>query len=211
MGNNYIEFTMPYPRRFKRVYQLHIRLKGIKPSVWRRIQVPENYTFYDLHVAIQDAMGWEDCHLFEFTKGKIKFRPAYRIISIFDESEMIDSDIKWEFATEVSMKKLLKKEQDSILYTYDFGDDWQHLITLEKILPWQNSMKYSPACVDGELACPPEDCGSIPGYYDCIAAVKNQDNEELLRWLGDWQPENFDPKQVKFERPWERAKKALES
>ena len=52
--------------RFKKVYQFKITLKGIKPPIWRRIQVPENYTFWDLHVAIQDSMGWEDYHLHEF-------------------------------------------------------------------------------------------------------------------------------------------------
>ena len=70
-------------------------------------------------------------------------------------------------------------------------------------------IKY-PVCLDGEMTCPPEDCGSIPGYYRCIEALKNQDNEEgLLDWLGDWQPDNFDPKNVKFENPKQRLKRAL--
>ncbi len=49
-----------------KAYQFKITLKGIKPPIWRRIQVPETYTFWDLHVAIQDAMGWEDYHLHKF-------------------------------------------------------------------------------------------------------------------------------------------------
>ena len=56
-------------KKFNQVYQFKITLKGIKPPIWRRIQVPKTYTFYDLHVAIQDAMGWYDCHLHEL-KGK---------------------------------------------------------------------------------------------------------------------------------------------
>jgi len=51
----------------KQVYQFKITLKGTKPPIWRRIQVPATYSFYDLHVAIQDAMGWMDSHLHEFT------------------------------------------------------------------------------------------------------------------------------------------------
>ena len=53
-------------KRFNKVYQFKISLKGIRPPIWRRIQVPETYTFWDLHVAIQDSMGWLDCHLHEF-------------------------------------------------------------------------------------------------------------------------------------------------
>ncbi|MBI4846551.1 MAG: plasmid pRiA4b ORF-3 family protein [Candidatus Omnitrophica bacterium] len=208
MKDEYMEFTTPRPRLYKRVYQLHISLSRTQPLVWRRVQVPESYTFYDLHVAIQDAMGWQDYHLFEFTKGESGSRPDYRIVSVFDEPENMPSDIKYAYATEVPIKKLLKKERDSVLYIYDFGDGWEHIVTLEKILPRDEDIVY-PVCIDGVLACPPEDCGSIPGYYDCIKAVKNRKNKELLRWLGDWRPETFDTKAVKFEPPWKRLKKAL--
>jgi hypothetical protein len=54
-------------KKFDRVYQFKITLQGIKPPVWRRIQVPETYSFWDLHVALQDAMGWQDGHLHDFT------------------------------------------------------------------------------------------------------------------------------------------------
>lgn len=53
-------------KKFSNVYQFKITLENIKPLIWRRIQVPENYSFWDLHVAIQDAMGWLDCHLHQF-------------------------------------------------------------------------------------------------------------------------------------------------
>ncbi len=210
MSNEYVEFTMPHPRRYNNIYQLHISLKDTDPPVWRRIQVPASYTFYDLHVAVQDAMGWLDYHLFEFTEGEIGRKADYRIVSIFDEPGEMPPEIKYEYATEVPMKKLLKKEGDGVLYCYDFGDGWEHTVTLEKILPREENIAY-PICLDGALAGPPEDCGSISGYYDCIAAVKNQDNKELLRWLGDWNPESFDPKAVAFELPWKRMKKALEA
>ena len=51
---------------FKKIYQLKLSMKGIVPQIWRRIQVPENYTFLDLHNAIQAAMNWDDYHLHEF-------------------------------------------------------------------------------------------------------------------------------------------------
>jgi len=53
-------------KKYSPVYQFKITLEDAKPPIWRRIQVPETYTFWDLHVAIQDAMGWSDYHLHEF-------------------------------------------------------------------------------------------------------------------------------------------------
>ncbi len=53
-------------KQFERVYQFKITLRNIKPPIWRRIQVPETYSFWDLHVAIQDAMDWSDYHLHVF-------------------------------------------------------------------------------------------------------------------------------------------------
>ncbi|MBU1044210.1 MAG: plasmid pRiA4b ORF-3 family protein [Candidatus Omnitrophica bacterium] len=201
---------MPRSRKYNKVYQLHIGLSGTEPPVWRRIQVPESYTFYDLHVAVQDAMGWQDYHLFEFSRTQSHHKQDYRIVSVFDEPENTTLDVKYEYATEVSIKKFLTKEKDHVLYIYDFGDGWNHVVTLEKILPREKNVRY-PVCLDGALACPPEDCGSIPGYYDCIRAVRSQDNEELLAWLGDWDPEVFDPHQVKFELPGKRLKKAMDT
>jgi hypothetical protein len=83
-------------------------------------------------------------------------------------------------------------------------------VLLERIFKREPNIKY-PRCLDGKLACPPEDCGSIPGYYDCIEAIKNRDNSEgLLTWLGRWKPYNFNPKLVKFENPRSRFKETLE-
>jgi len=48
------------------VLQFLIVLLGVDPLVWRRIRIPTHYSFWDLHVAIQDAMGWLDYHLHKF-------------------------------------------------------------------------------------------------------------------------------------------------
>jgi hypothetical protein len=82
-------------------------------------------------------------------------------------------------------------------------------VTLEKILPRESKKKY-PVCLEGKLACPPEDCGGIHGYYQCIEALKKRDNSDgLLTWLGSWRPDRFDPKKVKFYSPRQRLKLAL--
>ena len=124
-------------KKFDRVYQFKITLKGVKPPIWRRIQVPEPYTFWDLHVAIQDAMGWEDYHLHEFelvdpsTGMKME-------IGIPDEEILPgwkQKIVKW-----FSMENQVAK------YTYDFGDNWEHAVKLEKILPRDDNINY-PICI----------------------------------------------------------------
>lgn len=211
-----VAIAVPKKRPFERVYQFKIKLLGTDPPVWRRIQVPESYTFYDLHCAIQDAMGWQDCHLHGFD---IKYKPLVNIpiprsMSVIHiECPYADPEMGAEeplyITTEVPIKEHFKNEKDKAIYVYDYGDGWEHEVVLERLLPKGPKAKY-PLCVDGQLSCPPEDCGSIPGYYDCIEAIKNKDNSEgLLDWLDDWKPDGFDPKRVVFISPKTRFENSM--
>ncbi len=205
MAGKGIWITLPGRRFFKNVYQFKITLRGTKPLIWRRIQVPESYTFYDLHVAIQDAMGWLDYHLHMFEIKDKETRGGYiRIESPFAEPDFEEEGTM--LTTEVPVKSFFIRPRDKALYTYDYGDGWQHDVVLEKIAP-RESRKAYPACLAGELACPPEDCGGIYGYYQCIKAIENKDNSDgLLTWLGRWKPDRFDPQRVRFENPRTRLK-----
>ena len=198
-----IEIWITVPKRlpFKNVYQLKITLRGIEPEIWRRILVPESYTFYDLHVAIQDAMGWEDYHLHRFEVKDIK-APRGRVIIETPFAEPEDDEILE--STEVPLSVFFQKPGDQAVYIYDYGDNWVHDVVLEKIEPKEPKKKY-PLCLAGERACPPEDCGGVSGYYRCREAFRNKDDSEgVLSWLGDWDPDKFDPAQVKFESPRKR-------
>jgi hypothetical protein len=205
MTDSKLWITLPRRKPFKNVYQFKISLRGTRPPVWRRIQVPESYTFYDLHVAIQDAMGWLDYHLhmFEF-KDKGDYGRDIRI-----DCPFADPDFEEEepiLTTEVPIKAFFKKTRDRALYTYDFGDGWQHDVILERVVPREPGKTY-PVCLDGGLSGPPEDCGGTPGYYQCIKAIRNNDNADgLLTWLGSWRPDLFNPSGVKFENPRSRLK-----
>jgi len=195
--------------KYNRVYQFRIKLEDIEPSIWRVIQVPEAYTFWDLHVAIQDAMGWHDCHLHEFflikplTKEKIR-------IGIPPEEFLEDETIPgWK----EMIADYFSMIYQTAVYTYDFGDNWQHTILLEKILPKEEKQVY-PRCIDGKRACPPEDCGSIPGYEDILQILDNPEDEEYeetIQWLGgQYDPEYFEPAEVQFDDPDERFKRAFD-
>jgi len=110
-------------KKFNQVYQFKITLRDVKPPVWRRIQVPETYTFWDLHVAIQDAMGWEDAHLHEF-EMRHPFEGEKVRIGIPDNDHISFVEIiperKEKIADWFSMDNIVAE------YTYDFGDNWKH-------------------------------------------------------------------------------------
>ncbi|OGR44076.1 MAG: hypothetical protein A2X28_04040 [Elusimicrobia bacterium GWA2_56_46] len=202
---------MPRKRPFKTVFQFKIALIGPEPVIWRRIQVPGSYTFYDLHVAIQNAMGWTDSHLHAYEmRGKRKVRI---------ESPYAVEDLHYKpygFTTEIMLAEFFKKEHDSAIYEYDFGDGWRHEVVLEDIQLKKAGMKY-PVCLDGRRACPPEDCGGTGGYADCVTAAtgkaipeEGDEMRNLLTWLDGWNPETFDPKAVVFEIPARRFRASFE-
>ena len=194
-------------KKFDQVYRFKITLRDIKPPIWRRIQVPETYTFWDLHVAIQDAMGWEDYHLHEFEIADpstgLKVNTG---IPDEDFGREILPGWKQKIADYFSMGNRLAE------YIYDFGDNWEHIIKLEKILPRDKNVGY-PICIAGKRACPPEDCGGIWGYENFLEIINDPDNEEyedMIEWVGgEFDPEHFDVKEVSFDDPDKRRKIAF--
>lgn len=178
--------------RFKNVYQFKITLKGTKPPVWRRIQVPETYTFYDLHVAIQDAMGWMDSHMHEFIINKPNSLGTVQI-GIPDDEFPSDSSTLQGRSNKIS--KYFTPGSTKALYVYDFGDYWEHVIEFEGRLPKDEALSY-PRCLAGRRACPPEDCGGIWAYQEiCEGKSEYQEHYE------DYDPKLFDPKEVYFSDP----------
>jgi len=191
----------------KQVYQFKIALQDAKPQIWRRIQVPETYTFWDLHAAIQDAMGWCDCHLHEFMVINPK-SGARAAIGIPYEDNMYDRVILPGWKEKIA--DWLSLENNKAGYLYDFGDNWEHLVKLEKILPKAEGVKY-PVCLAGKRACPPEDCGGIWGYEDLLRIISNPQDEEyedMIAWIGGkFNPEFFEVKKVVFSDPKKRLKR----
>lgn len=182
------------------IHRLRIELRDVKPTIWRRIEVPSTYTFWDLHCAIQEAMGWFDSHLHDFRVG-----PRRDVVVSTDDEDMPGALVEWE----TPISDHLAKKGDRALYTYDFGDDWRHDISVVAIAPQAAGAKY-PVCVDGRRACPPEDCGGPWGYADMIAALADPmdvQHQEMRDWAGaDFDPEKFDKGAVSFEDPRERLK-----
>ncbi|MEI6650246.1 MAG: plasmid pRiA4b ORF-3 family protein [Candidatus Moraniibacteriota bacterium] len=197
-------------KAFRNVYQFKILLAGSKPPIWRRILVPEKYSFWDLHVAIQDAMGWMDCHLHEFQTIR-KNHGDERTIGI-PNPDNDDDDIEpgWN-----EMISDVFPEEIKMRYVYDFGDYWVHSVALEKILPKEVGVEY-PICTAGRMACPFEDSGALWGYYDMLEILKHPKHPEYkdtVEWIGDdqYDPEEFDLKEVSFSDPKQRLEELFGS
>ena len=197
-------------KKFDQVYQFKITLKDIKPLIWRRIHVPKTYTFWDLHIAIQNVMGWYDSHLHEFEIVN-PLSGTKTIIGIPNDDEDF-ANHKTLPGWKQKISDYFSKENQSANYIYDFGDNWEHKIILEKILPKKNNITY-PLCVKGERACPPEDCGGTYGYEDFLKIIRDPDDEQherMLEWIGgEFDSEHFNPKEVIFDDPAERLKDAF--
>jgi hypothetical protein len=196
------------------VYQFKVTLQKIEPSIWRRIQVPGNYSFWDLHVAIQDAMGWLDYHLHAF---RIHEKYKHKMIEIGIPGDEMDDD-NFLPGWEIPIRDYFREPGESIPYEYDFGDRWEHAILLEGILLKEKGVKY-PRCIGGERACPPEDCGSVPGYYHLLEVIRNPKHKEygsFINWLKGhaknyypYDPEKFEPNKAHFDSPKKRWKMAF--
>jgi len=196
-------------KKYNQVFQFKITLEGIKPPIWRRIQVPEIYTFWDLHVAIQDAMGWDDYHFHEFEM----VNPSTGLrenIGIASSDEIFGRDVLPGWGEKIA--DFFSMANRTASYVYDFGDSWEHKIQLEKILPREKNITY-PICIKGKRACPPEDCGGIWGYTELLEIINNPEHEEyeeMMEWLGgEFDPEHFDEVEVGFDDPDKRRKFAF--
>lgn len=168
-------------------FHFHISLLGTKPAIWRRFRVPDNITFNKLHEIIQIVMGWQDYHLFEFKYGPIR-------IGIPDGEFFIVDDTHWD-ARRRKLSSLRLNPDDVLTYTYDFGDNWIHLLHLEHFLLRREGMP-ALACLEGERACPPEDVGGNFGYAEFLSVIADPADEEythMMEWSGgDFDPERFD-------------------
>lgn len=189
-------------QRFKWVYQFRIQLHEVAPAVWRRIEVPETYTFWDLHVAIQDAMGWTDCHLhvFQIPDPSSNRRLEFGI----PDEELPEADRRELPGWEYPIADYFTPANPDAIYVYDFGDNWRHAVTLEGILPKVKWGRY-PRLLEGARACPPEDCGGPYGYARLLRILGNprhKDHGDMRAWVGEgFDPEAFNPAGIRFDDP----------
>jgi hypothetical protein len=165
-------------------------LSGAKPPIWRRLLVKDDTDLHRLHFIIQDAMGWKNCHLYQFEVDEARYTEHF-------DDDVIDDNTKP--ASAVPLGHLGLREGDSFVYNYDFGDDWYHEIEIEQLAAAARTSEF-PRCLAGRRACPPEDCGGIERYRQMLSALRSPSHPERahwLEWIGpNWDPEAFDSAEV---------------
>lgn len=159
---------------------MKVTLLDVLPLIWRRFQVPTDSTLHRLHAVLQEVMGWQDSHLHQFLVGEELFGKPY---------DGPPEDLK--DSRQVTLRDLLSRGVNAFTYEYDFGDSWEHVIEVQKVVPGTKT-NQSPLCLSGERACPPENSGGPPGYEDILAAMNDREHEEHDDILG-WLPRGFDP------------------
>jgi pRiA4b ORF-3-like protein len=167
--------------------QLKITLRFSNPPIWRRVVVRADMTLDRLHHVIQTSMGWTNSHLHQFRLGRV----YYGIL----DGEFDGFGIEMLNEKQYTVADLAPVAKKKFIYEYDFGDSWEHEILVEKVLSPDPAIKH-PVCLAGANACPPEDCGGIPGYYQLLAALadpKHEQHHEMKEWVGgEWDASLFD-------------------
>jgi Plasmid pRiA4b ORF-3-like protein len=174
------------------LFQLKLTLKGTKPPIWRRVLVDASSTLDQLHEVIQAAFGWWNYHLYEFEFGRTRYG-------------IPDPDLDWGPPARDARTARLDQVAgagSSFTYTYDFGDNWEHKVTVEKVFD-ASPVPSLPACIDGRRAGPPEDCGGVWGYEELLAILadpSHPEHAERAEWATAWGgaglvADTFDPAQ----------------
>ncbi len=171
------------------VHRVKITLRGSKPPIWRRLEVPSGTSLARLHEVIQEAFGWYGHHLWVFET------PA-------GDYGITDPELGHRSAATKRLEGVAPQAGDRIRYTYDFGDDWEHDIAVEDVLDAEPGVAY-PKCITGRRAGPPEDCGGIWGYTELLEVLADPDHEEhehKLEWLSLESADEFDPAEFNLDQ-----------
>ena len=164
------------------VYRLYVFLLDIAPPIWRRVELSSETSLAQLHKVLQSAMGWQDYHLHEF---EISGRRYGVPDEEFDQPGEVLKD------STIKISNALPRKGASLIYTYDFGDNWVHSVVLEDIVLIEPDTKY-PRVLDGARACPPEDSGGPYGYADLLE-ILSKPRHKQHRHMREWAEKNFDP------------------
>ncbi|MGN6366935.1 MAG: plasmid pRiA4b ORF-3 family protein [Phycisphaerae bacterium] len=193
------------------IYRLKITIDRSRPAIWRRVEVRSDITLGDLHRVTQGVFAWEESHLHQFVFGKA-VRPDKAKIAkqaaagIFDVDELWGQTVysdplfdlenaKDEWA--VTLNEAAPAPRTTFVYTYDFGDGWDHQVRVEKIGPIEKGADY-PRCTAGAMMAPQEDSGGIWGWEEKVERANDpqeEEDEDIRIWLGLKEGEVLDPTQ----------------
>ena len=190
------------------IYRLRVELEEIEPVIYRVLLVPGTVGLDLLHAILQVAIGWTNSHLHKFNIGDSEYSdPEFNLNEdAFEGQKLVEDEAI------VNLYEVAPHKGFQFGYEYDFGDSWEHRIIVEDILPDDGTFAGFAECIDGKRACPPEDCGGVPGYENFLEAIHDPEHEEhesMNEWIGGYfNPVEFDRakvnrclKKIKWENP----------
>lgn len=164
-------------------FEMRISLLDYRPEIWRRVLVPGSVRLNKLHLIFQDVMGWTNSHLHAFRMADALYGMQF---DDYPEDELDEKEFTLAGVVGPGGR---------FVYEYDFGDSWEHEVTVENLTFSPSSLKFG-VCLDGQNACPPEDVGGVPGYEQFLEAVADplhEEHDNYLVWVGyKFDPEAFD-------------------
>jgi len=193
----YLPLILPKNINHKTAMLLHLKveLEGVsRPRVWRKLVIEDTFRFHQLHLAIVYAFGWNGSHLYNFAPRGLMSHPSIECFAFCDEEaqSMIDLD-----SQKTKVSDFLNTKGDRFTYTYDFGDNWEHQVTVEAVTPGTTKQAI---LVGGEGKCPPDDIGGPGGYEHFLSIISNSKDPEYKHyqlWAGlkkgqKWDTQGFD-------------------
>lgn len=179
---------MAASRRSARALRLRVSLREIEPEIWRALLVSESASLARLHDFIQRSMGWTNSHLYQFEVHGQQFTDLETWEPFDDDETPGDTEL-------VRLADLSLEDGSRFTYLYDFGDYWLHDVVVEETIPIPKGERL-PRCTAGARACPPEDCGGPPGYYELLEVLQDpthSEHENHRVWVGgSFDSEAFD-------------------
>ena len=165
--------------------QIEVTLYRVRPEIRRRLLVPANARLDWLHAVLQVAMGWNNSHLHRFNvNGRLYSNTQHHFAEYEDDPVILEE-------ADFKLGDVVYGEGAIFSYEYDFGDDWQHQMVVERVLPPDSGVPRAALCTDGQRACPPEDCGGSWGYEELLSALRNRRHPEHAR-MREWVGREFD-------------------
>lgn len=162
-----------------KAFQLKIMIKNSKPPIWRRVIVPTGITFSQLSIILNKVMGWCGYHQFEFEFSHLELC----LMEDIEEFAFGFALYDYQEASTTYISEYLEENQ-WFTYTYDMGDNWEHRVTVEKVIT-DYAWNY-PMVLKYKGNCPVEDCGGIYGYYESLAIIQDEthpEHEDRLAWM----------------------------
>jgi hypothetical protein len=165
------------------IARLRVEIDEVTPAVIRRVEVPVTIRLDDLHFVLQIALGWQNCHPFEFRVGETAW-------GLLDRDDPESSPLSAETATLADVLVL----GNTFRYDYVYGEDWEHTVAFEGTAAAAPATDY-PRLVSAQGRCPPADIGGPTGYETFLQAIADPEHLHHEGMI-EWDDPDFDPNTV---------------